>query len=84
MDKYSIVLFIASIIIFVLAAKETKRIRTEEMGEKTELIGAYANLIHEIWMQDTVKFKEEIVPLESFQELDKMKEGDWEDIFLEW
>lgn len=56
----------------------------DDNADKTRIIGAECNLIHEIWSRDTVWFNENIVPTESFKEATLLRDNDWEDTFLVW
>lgn len=57
---------------------------SKESRAKTEAIGALGDVIHEVWMQDSTSFNQNIRPTKAFKRADLVLEGDWEDIFFEW
>ena len=56
----------------------------EASRAKTEALGAWGALVHEIWQADSVRFDTEVRNTEAFRDLERVLEGDFEDVFVEW
>ena len=59
-----------------------KYLQQEEIRERTEINGAYAELLHKIYAKDTIYWNSTIIPSQEYKHLDSLKQGDWEDFYL--
>ena len=53
-----------------------------EIRERTEINGAYAELLHKIYVDDKEYWNNTIIPSQEYKQLDSLKQGDWEDFYL--
>lgn len=54
----------------------------KELAKKTEIMGAYADMLHVFYAADHDFWKENIIPTEQYHRLDSLVQGDWEDFYL--
>lgn len=77
-----IFIFIICILSFLFGRRYGKDLQQNEIRERTEINGAYAELLHKIYAKDTIYWNNTIIPSQEYKQLDSLKQGDWEDFYL--
>lgn len=77
-----IFIFIACLLEFIFGKGYGKYLQQDEIRERTEINGAYAELLHKIYVDDKEYWNNTIIPSQEYKQLDSLKQGDWEDFYL--
>lgn len=75
-------IMLASFICLVLGYSFRQSEWKLEIAERTKINGAYAELLHKIYVDDKEYWNNTIIPSQEYKQLDSLKQGDWEDFYL--